>query len=162
MRRQVRLVTLAAVVLIAGCSSSVTAGPAATSSPPSLTSSAPMSMALPTDQVPAPGRAASRLVDPAVFAAAIATKWTVTIDVHVPFEGKIAGTTLMIPYTDIAEQAAKLPADHHTQLAIYCRSGTMSAIAAKTLAHLGYSNVVELHGGMYAWKATGRTLLSTP
>lgn len=108
------------------------------------------------------GTPASHLVDPAAFAAAMATTGTVTIDVHIPFEGKIAGTDLMIPYTDIDAQAAKLPADHHTELAIYCRTGVMSAIAAKSLAALGYTDVVELHGGMHAWEASGRTLLTTP
>lgn len=117
---------------------------------------------MPTGQVTAPADPASHLVDPAAFATAIAAKDTVTIDVHVPFEGKIAGTDLMIPYTDIAVQASKLPADHHTELAIYCRSGVMSAIAAKTLASLGYTDVVELRGGMHAWVAAGRTLLQTP
>jgi rhodanese-related sulfurtransferase len=156
MPHPVRYLAVAAVVLIAGCSSSVTAAPAVP------TSTSPMSMAMPPGTVTTSGRPVSRLVDPAAFATAIATSGTVTIDVHVPFEGKIAGTNLIIAYTDMAQQASKLPADHHTELAIYCRTGVMSAIAAKTLASLGYTNVVELHGGMYAWLATGRTLINTP
>ena len=38
----------------------------------------------------------------------------------------------------------------------------MSAIAAPALAALGYTHIIELRGGMEAWKASGRTLLTTP
>ncbi len=143
----------AALVLLApGC-----AAPATTA-----VSSAPTSMVMPPPSSgPATSSAAGRLVDPATFAGVIGHPGTVTIDVHIPFEGKIAGTDLMIPYNEIDRQAAQLPADHTTELAIYCRSGNMSAIAAKTLASMGYTDVVELRGGMEAWRAAGRTLLST-
>ena len=40
-------------------------------------------------------------------------------------------------------------------MAIYCRSGTMSAAAAPVLAELGYDDIVELDGGMVAWTASG-------
>jgi phage shock protein E len=168
MLASVRIVTFATVALISaagltGCSSSgPSASPAPTSSAAATSTPGTMGMSMPTGSVTASAPTASHLVDPAAFATAIATKGTVTIDVHVPFEGKIAGTNLMIPYTDIAAQASKLPADHHTELAIYCRTGVMSAIAAKSLASLGYTDVVELRGGMHAWEASGRTLLETP
>jgi len=101
---------------------------------------------------------ASRLVGPAAFARAVADPRTVTIDVHVPDEGSIPGTRLWIPYDEIRAHARELPA-RTTRLAIYCRSGRMSAIAAQTLRALGYRNVVELRGGMRAWEASGRPLL---
>lgn len=82
----------------------------------------------------------------------------ITINVHIPYEGKIAGTDLMIPYDQIQQQSAKLPASRTAPLAIFCRTGNMSAIAAKTLAAMGYSNVVELNGGMQAWESSGRPL----
>lgn len=107
-------------------------------------------------------RAPSQLVDPAAFAAAVTTPGTVTIDVHIPFEGKIAGTELMLPYNEISQRAGELPTNRSTPLAIYCRSGNMSAIAAPVLAALGYTHIVELRGGMDAWQASGRTLLATP
>ena len=81
-----------------------------------------------------------------------------TINVHVPFEGAIEGTDLFIPFDKIEEQVSRLPADRTTPLAIYCRTGSMSATAAKTLAALGYTDVVELKGGMQAWQASGRSL----
>lgn len=101
---------------------------------------------------------AARLVDPAEFAAAVAETDRLTINVHVPFEGDIAGTDLSIPFDRIADQADRLPADRSTALAIYCRSGPMSTTAAETLRDLGYTDVVELRGGMRAWQADGRPL----
>ena len=106
----------------------------------------------PTSSVSQP----SKLAGPAEFAAAIADQTTVTVNVHVPFEGTLTGTDLMIPYNRIQQQANTLPADRRTPLAIYCRTGRMSAIAARSLAALGYTDIVELKGGMEAWQASGR------
>ena len=61
-----------------------------------------------------------------------------------------------MPFNDI--DAAALPSDRATPLAVYCRSDTMSAEAVVTLAALGYTNIVELDGGMNAWLASGRTV----
>lgn len=108
-----------------------------------------------------PAAAASRLVDPAGFAAAVAEPGRVTINVHVPFEGDIPGTDLSLPYDQVEARAADLPAPG-TPLAIYCRSDRMSTIAAPVLASLGYSDIVELDGGMQAWSAAGRRVLPTP
>jgi rhodanese-related sulfurtransferase len=34
---------------------------------------------------------------------------------------------------------------------VYCRSGARSALAAATLASMGYSDVAHLDGGITAW-----------
>ncbi|BBX19474.1 hypothetical protein MDUV_43340 [Mycolicibacterium duvalii] len=99
-----------------------------------------------------------RLVSPDEFAAAVAEPGSVTVNVHVPFEGDIPGTDLSIPFDQIAAQAGRLPADRDTPLAIYCRSGPMSATAATALRELGYTDIVDLRGGMRAWQADGREL----
>jgi rhodanese-related sulfurtransferase len=100
-----------------------------------------------------------RLVGADEFATAVAESDRVTINVHVPFEGDIAGTDLSIPFDRIAEQADRLPADRTVPIAIYCRTGPMSATAAEALRSLGYTDVVELQGGMKAWQASGRPLV---
>ena len=101
----------------------------------------------------------AKLVGPAAFEQRVATAGVVTINVHVPDEGSIAGTDLTIPYTDIST-TTELPSDHTTPLAVYCRSGNMSASAVRDLISLGYTDVVELEGGMQAWTASGRKLLT--
>lgn len=98
-------------------------------------------------------------VGPQQFAEAIDEPDRVTINVHVPYEGDLAGTDLTIPFDQIEAQINKLPARGSTPLAVYCRTGRMSVIAARTLAELGYQDVVELAGGMRAWQQSGRTLV---
>ena len=41
---------------------------------------------------------------------------------------------------------------------IYCLSGGRSAAAAKWMRSNGYTNVVEMEGGVIAWKKAGKTL----
>lgn len=130
-----------AVLVLAGCGRTAESGDSA-----------------PTARATVPALSSSQLVGPSDFAAAIAEPTRVTINVHVPYQGEIPGTVLMIPYDQITKQADRLPADRSVPLAIYCRTGPMSAIAATTLAALGYTNLVELQGGMQAWEASGRTL----
>ncbi len=49
----------------------------------------------------------------------------------------------------------KLP-DKSAPVVVYCAGGMRSAFAAKTLADLGYSDVVSLVGGFNKWKDDGR------
>ena len=97
-----------------------------------------------------------RTVSPSEFEKVIVGPETVVINVHVPFEGEITGTDLFLPFDAIAVDG--LPRDRSTELAIYCRTGRMSAVAATELLALGYTNIVELEGGMQAWLASGRQL----
>ena len=94
------------------------------------------------------------------FAVAVAAAHRLTINVHVPFEGTIPGTDMAIPYNKVRANTRRLPKDRSSRLAIYCRSGRMSAIAAADLAGIGYTDIVELAGGMNAWAAAGRPLLT--
>ena len=105
------------------------------------------------------GSAAHRLVDPASFESALANSDAVVVNVHVPYEGEIEGTDLFLQYDSI--DAASLPYDRNTPLLVYCRSGSMSAEAVVTLAGLGYTNIVELAGGMNAWRESGRQIVSS-
>ena len=102
--------------------------------------------------------APSKPVSPEAFAGVVAEPGRVAINVHVPDEGSIPGTDLTIPFDQIAARKSELPA-LTTPLAVYCRSGRMSAIAIQTLSGLGYTDVVELEGGMIAWEEAGRPLL---
>ena len=132
-RSGVAVLLLAATLLAAACG---------VPGPPSATSR--------TEAAPS-----SRLLDPNAFAAAIAEPRRFTVNVHVPFEGRLVGTDLELPFDRILADAARLPVDRGTPVAVYCRSGRMSALAAGDLARLGYREVVELRGGMEAWSQQG-------
>lgn len=81
------------------------------------------------------------------------------INVHVPYEGEIANTDILIPYNKIAENLDKLPKDKSAKIVLYCRSGRMSEIAAQTLVQMGYSRVSHLAGGMNDWKRSGYQII---
>jgi len=88
----------------------------------------------------------------------LASKDFILVNVHVPYAGEIAQTDLFIPYDDIANPLDKLP-DKAGRIVVYCRSGPMSTSAAQALVAAGYTNVMELAGGMSAWEAAGYTLV---
>ena len=113
---------------------------------------------------PAPVPVGATLLPPDAFAPAIARPDRVTVNVHVPFEGTLPHTDLAVPYTEVADAVARgvLPADRATPIAVYCRSGPMSAEAAATLSRLGYRDVLDLAGGMRAWTASGLPILPNP
>jgi phage shock protein E len=98
-----------------------------------------------------------RKVAPDAFAQIVGDPATVTINVHVPAsEADLDGTDLRLPYNDL--DVSDLPADLDTRLAVYCRSGNMSAEAVRTLTGIGYTDIVELEGGTDAWQASGAKL----
>lgn len=79
------------------------------------------------------------------------------INVHIPFEGNIEDTDLSIPYDQITETSylAQLPTDKNAKIVLYCRSGRMSQIATEALVKLGYTNVLDLAGGMVELEQAG-------
>jgi rhodanese-related sulfurtransferase len=77
------------------------------------------------------------------------------VNVHVPYEGDIAGTDVSVPFDRVAEHLDRLPRDRSAKLVLYCRTGRMSTIAARELVARGYTNVWHLAGGMVAWARAG-------
>lgn len=98
------------------------------------------------------------LVDSDEFNAALTADPEIAlINVHIPYEGHIDGTDAFIPFDSILE-SDELPTDTSAPIALYCRSGNMSAQASVALADAGYTNVIDLDGGMNAWEVDGNEL----
>ena len=111
---------------------------------------------LPSTKVVVPGGAYYQL-SPNELKAQLEHKDFTFINVHIPYEGEISQTDVLIAFDQIGS-SKRLPKAKNAELVLYCRSGRMSTIAAATLVKLGYTNVRELRGGMNAWTAAGYKL----
>jgi molybdopterin/thiamine biosynthesis adenylyltransferase/rhodanese-related sulfurtransferase len=69
-------------------------------------------------------------------------------------EGHIAGA-VHVPRGHLESRIERLAPDPSRPLIVYCSAGNRSAFAAKTLADLGYEDVVSLAGGFTDWKRNG-------
>lgn len=59
-------------------------------------------------------------------------------------------------YADPSSPYHKPELDPGKRVILHCASGGRSALAARTLAELGYGNVAHLDGGFKAWEAAGK------
>ena len=100
-------------------------------------------------------------VSATVLARMLEKKNVLLVNVHIPYEGEIAGTDLAVPFNQLEANLAKLPADKSARVVLYCRSGRMSSIAARALVKLGFTNIWNLDGGMIAWEQAGYPLAGT-
>ena len=98
-------------------------------------------------------------VSPQELGSMLDSKDFLLVNVHIPYEGQVDGTDLFLPYDEISERLDQLPSQREAKIVVYCRSGSMSATAAKTLVRLGYTNVWNLDGGMIAWEEAGFPLI---
>lgn len=78
------------------------------------------------------------------------------LDVRSPEEfaqdGHIAGATL-IPLPELGQRMGELQQDQ--AIACFCRSGNRSRTACEQLAQAGFTNLVNVDGGIGAWTAAG-------
>ena len=82
----------------------------------------------------------------------------ILINTHIPYEGEIPGTNLLIPYNEIERNKSKLPKDKAARLVVYCKTGPMGDVAARKLAQMGYTHVIHFKDGMSGWEKAGRSL----
>jgi molybdopterin/thiamine biosynthesis adenylyltransferase/rhodanese-related sulfurtransferase len=69
-------------------------------------------------------------------------------------EGHIPGA-VHVPRGHLESRIERLAPDTARPVVVYCSAGNRSAFAAKTLAELGYEDVVSLAGGFTDWKRNG-------
>ena len=69
-------------------------------------------------------------------------------------EGHIPGA-VHVPRGNLESRVERAAPDHSRPVLVYCSVGNRSAFAAKTLAELGYEDVVSLSGGFTDWKRNG-------
>jgi rhodanese-related sulfurtransferase len=98
-------------------------------------------------------------INSAQLAEMLKSKDFVFVNTHIPYEGEIAVTDAFIAYNEIEKNLDKLPTDKNAKIVLYCRSGRMSEIAAKTMVKLGYTNIWNHTGGMIEWEKQGNVLL---
>lgn len=67
-------------------------------------------------------------------------------------DGHVAGAKL-IPLPALAQRLDEIGRD--TPVALICRSGNRSQVAAELLARQGFSGVSNVQGGMIAWQRAG-------
>jgi rhodanese-related sulfurtransferase len=67
-------------------------------------------------------------------------------------DGHIAGAKL-IPLPALAQRMDEIARD--TPVALICRSGNRSQVAAELLARAGYTQLANVQGGMIAWRRAG-------
>ena len=89
------------------------------------------------------------------FNAAISKDDVLLVDVHTPEQAHIQGTDHLIPHKKLDEHLEKFPSDKATPIYLYCKTGHMVNVAARTLFSQGYTNVYNLEGGTEAWKEAG-------
>ena len=87
------------------------------------------------------------------FATEIKNDSVVVVDVRTPSEyksGYIKGAqNIDMKSADFQTEAAKL--DKKKKIAVYCRSGKRSKVAANAMADMGYQ-VIELNSGILGWQ----------
>jgi rhodanese-related sulfurtransferase len=64
-------------------------------------------------------------------------------------------------YADPQSPYHRAEFDPSRRTILFCASGGRSALAATTLAELGYADVAHLDGGMKKWRSEGRPVVPT-
>ncbi len=107
-------------------------------------------------------------LSPAEVKAELDQKDVLLVDVrelHETKEGVIPGAVLaprgMLEfYADPTTPYHIAGFDRARRVILYCASGGRSALGAKTLQELGYTDVAHLAGGIKAWKEAGHPVAS--
>jgi len=84
------------------------------------------------------------------------------INVHIPYQGEIDNTDILIPFNSMDQNKNILPQNKDAKIVVYCMGDHMSYIASEELIKMGYTRVSRLKGGMLAWQKKGGQLVHRP
>jgi rhodanese-related sulfurtransferase len=87
--------------------------------------------------------------------ASFTVKDFVLADTDTSYIGEISGTDLFLNSDKISQELDKLPTDKNSKIVVYCTAGVHSKAVAETLVKAGYTRVMDLDGGITAWKKAG-------
>ena len=59
---------------------------------------------------------------------------------------------MLIPLGDLPMKLAAIEAEKDSKVVVYCRSGNRSGMGQFILREAGFTNVLNLEGGMLAWQ----------
>lgn len=96
--------------------------------------------------------------------AALQNQGALMIDVREPSEyaaGHAPGTQL-IPLGQLERRLSELSAHKDKPVVLICRSGNRSGQAQEILAKAGFTQALNIEGGMNAWAQAGLPVLSGP
>ena len=99
------------------------------------------------------------VLSPAEFKSRLATAPGTLVDVRTPEEWKdgVIEGALLIDFHSADFASTIKNVDASKPVYLYCAAGGRSYKAAQLLGKEGYTHVVELDGGMGAWKEAGHT-----
>ncbi len=69
-------------------------------------------------------------------------------------DGNIEGS-INIPFSDFFNSLDQIPADKDARIVVLCASGHRGGITMMALRLMGYTDVINLNGGLNGWKAAG-------
>lgn len=101
-------------------------------------------------------------VSPSLASEIVGTGEWLPVDVRTPNErdAKRISESVGIPLNRLTDRLSELPANR--ALLVHCAGGYRSSIAASLLERAGFSNVMELAGGVAAWEAAHLPLVGGP
>lgn len=73
-------------------------------------------------------------------------------------DGYIEGS-VNIPFSDFFASLDQIPADKDARIVVLCASGHRGGITMMGLRLMGYTNVINLNGGLNGWKAAGMPVI---
>jgi adenylyltransferase/sulfurtransferase len=74
------------------------------------------------------------------------------LDVREPHEHKIANLGApLIPVGNIERRTSELADKKNSEIVVYCKAGVRSQRAALALKQAGFTNILNLAGGILAW-----------